>query len=64
LERQGGGYRVIRLFHGETPTADWERVKALIVLGGPMRVQDEASFPFLRRGKRSFMPLWTRRCRT
>jgi GMP synthase (glutamine-hydrolysing) len=52
LARQDGGYRVIRLFYGETPTTDWERVKALIVLGGPMRVQDEASFPFLRWEKR------------
>jgi GMP synthase (glutamine-hydrolysing) len=52
LERQAANYRVIRLFHGEIPTADWERVKALIVLGGPMRVQDEASYPFLRWEKR------------
>jgi GMP synthase (glutamine-hydrolysing) len=52
LQRQGGGYRVIRLFHGETPTAEWERVDTLIVLGGPMRVQDEASLPFLRWEKR------------
>jgi hypothetical protein len=35
LERQAAGYRVIRLFDGETPTEDWERIKGLIVLGGP-----------------------------
>jgi GMP synthase-like glutamine amidotransferase len=51
LQRQGGGYRVIRLFHGEAPPVGWERVKA-IVLGGPMRVQDEANLPFLRWEKR------------
>lgn len=52
LERQAAGYRVIRLFHGETPTEDWERIKALIVLGGPMSVEDEAIYPFLRWEKR------------
>jgi GMP synthase (glutamine-hydrolysing) len=52
LERQGASYRVIRLFHGETPTEDWEQTKALIVLGGPMSVQDEEAYPFLRWEKR------------
>jgi GMP synthase (glutamine-hydrolysing) len=52
LERWGGRYRVSRLFHGETRTADWERRKALIVLGSPMRVQDQASLPFRRWEKR------------
>lgn len=52
LERQAAGYRVIRLFDGETPTEDWERIKGLIVLGGPMSVEDEASYPFLRWEKR------------
>jgi GMP synthase (glutamine-hydrolysing) len=52
LERQAANYRVIRLFHGETPAEDWERTKALIVLGGPMGVQDEEAYPFLRWEKR------------
>jgi GMP synthase (glutamine-hydrolysing) len=52
LERQGLSYRVIRLFHGEMPTEDWERIKGLIVLGGPMSVQDEELYPFLRWEKR------------
>jgi GMP synthase (glutamine-hydrolysing) len=52
LERQAAHYRVIQLFDGETPTEDWERIKGLIVLGGPMSVQDELNYPFLRWEKR------------
>src|SRR4051794_38764385 len=52
LEKQRTTYRVIRLFHGETPADDRERMKALIVLGGRMNSQDEESYPFLRWEKR------------
>lgn len=52
LEKQGAIYRVIRLFHGEMPAEDWERVRALIILGGPMSVNDEKEYPFLRWEKR------------
>jgi GMP synthase (glutamine-hydrolysing) len=52
LEKQGSNYRVARLFHGEMPTEDWEKVAALIVLGGPMKVDEEKKFPFLRWEKR------------
>lgn len=52
LDRQGARYRIVRLFHDEMPVEDWERVGALIVLGGPMSVGDEESFPFLRWEKR------------
>ncbi|MBM4261355.1 MAG: hypothetical protein FJ145_07985 [Deltaproteobacteria bacterium] len=52
LEKQGVRYRIIRLFHDEIPVEDWERVGALILLGGPMSVGDEESFPFLRWEKR------------
>ena len=48
LDRQGAEYRVVRLFHGETPTEDWQHVSALIILGGPMSVDEEDIFPFLR----------------
>ena len=48
LEKQGAEYRVLRLFHGEMPTEDWDRVKALILLGGQMHVGEEDDFPFLR----------------
>ncbi|HEY7220941.1 MAG TPA: gamma-glutamyl-gamma-aminobutyrate hydrolase family protein [Candidatus Binatia bacterium] len=52
LEKQGADYRVVRLFHGETPAEEWEHVTALIILGGPMGVNEEQSFPFLRWEKR------------
>src|ERR1700730_12703720 len=52
LEKQGAICRVIRLFHGEMPAEDWERVRALIILGGPMSVNDEKEYPFLRWEKR------------
>jgi GMP synthase (glutamine-hydrolysing) len=48
LERQKVNYRVIRLFHGEMPAEDWEQLRALIVLGGPMSAHQEESYPFLR----------------
>jgi GMP synthase-like glutamine amidotransferase len=52
LEKQGADYRVVRLHHGETPAEEWEHVRALIILGGPMNVDEEESFPFLRWEKR------------
>lgn len=52
LEKQGISCRVIHLFHGEAPAEDWERIRALIILGGPMGVNDEEQFPFLRWEKR------------
>src|ERR1041384_3766211 len=52
LEKQRESYRVVRTFHGETPAEDWDRIKALIVLGGPISSFDEEQFPFLRWEKR------------
>jgi GMP synthase-like glutamine amidotransferase len=52
LDRERATYRAIRLFHGEMPADGWERVAALIVLGGPMAVEDDEKFPFLRWEKR------------
>ena len=52
LEKQGAEYRVVRLFHGEMPAEEWEHVRALIILGGPMSVDEEEGFPFLRWEKR------------
>jgi len=52
LEKQRTVYRVLRLFHGEMPAEDWERIGALIILGGPMSVNEEEEYPFLRWEKR------------
>jgi GMP synthase (glutamine-hydrolysing) len=52
LGKQGADYRVVRLFHGEMPAEEWAHVRALIILGGPMNVDEEENFPFLRWEKR------------
>lgn len=52
LQKQRADYRVVRLFHGELPAENWDQVKTLIVLGGPMPADDEANFPYLRWEKR------------
>ena len=52
FEKQHVAYRVVRLFHGEMPEENLEQVKALIILGGPMNVDDETNFPILRWEKR------------
>jgi GMP synthase-like glutamine amidotransferase len=52
LERNRADYRLVRLFHGENPGEQWRRVRALIVLGGPMSADDEEAYPFLRWEKR------------
>ena len=52
LEKQGADYRVLRLFHGEMPAENWEHIRALIILGGPMSVDEEEKFSFLRWEKR------------
>jgi GMP synthase (glutamine-hydrolysing) len=52
LDKQRITCRVIQLFHGEVPAEDWERIQALIILGGPMSVDDEDRYSFLRWEKR------------
>jgi GMP synthase (glutamine-hydrolysing) len=52
LAKQDTAYRVIRLFHGEMPAENWDEIRALIVLGGPLGVDEEDKFPFLRWEKR------------
>jgi GMP synthase (glutamine-hydrolysing) len=52
LEKEQARHRTLRLFHGEMPAEDWRHVGALIILGGPMGVDDEEDFPFLRWEKR------------
>ena len=47
LEKQGADYRVFVYFTARCRLRNWKHVSALIVLGGPMSVDEEASFPFL-----------------
>jgi GMP synthase (glutamine-hydrolysing) len=48
LTKQGYNFRLVRLFQGEMPTEDWDGVKAVIILGGPMSVDDEEDYPYLK----------------
>jgi GMP synthase-like glutamine amidotransferase len=52
LKKERTPYRVIRMFQGEMPAEEWQQVRALILLGGPMSVDDEDLYPFLRWEKR------------
>jgi GMP synthase-like glutamine amidotransferase len=44
----GLGYRYVRLFDGDVPDSHWDDVRALIVLGGHMSIDDETRYPYLR----------------
>jgi GMP synthase (glutamine-hydrolysing) len=48
LGRHRIDFRTVRFFHGETPYENWDRVRALLILGGPMNAGDEERYPFLR----------------
>ncbi|MBI2539022.1 MAG: GMP synthase [Deltaproteobacteria bacterium] len=48
LEREGLNCRCLRLYEGELPDESWEEIAALVVLGGPMSVDEEERYPFLR----------------
>jgi GMP synthase (glutamine-hydrolysing) len=48
LEKQNRSFRIVRLFHGEMAHQDWDHVRALLILGGPMRTCEEERYPFLR----------------
>ena len=52
LDKERAKHRTIRLFHGEMPNEEWKDIAALIILGGPMSVEDEEIIPFLRWEKR------------
>src|SRR5690349_15122017 len=47
LARRGLVARYIRLFAGDPLPADYAQARALIVLGGPMSVNDTATLPWL-----------------
>jgi len=48
LERHELGFHYIRLFQGEMPPEDWDNVRALVILGGPMGAYEEDLYPFLK----------------
>lgn len=48
LGRHQLSLRYIRFFQDEMPPEDWEDVRALVILGGPMGAQEENQYPFLK----------------
>jgi GMP synthase-like glutamine amidotransferase len=50
-EVRGVGVDLVRLYLGESPP-EAQSIDGLVVMGGPMGVGDEASYPFLRDEKR------------
>src|SRR2546422_4775535 len=48
LEKHETNFRAIRLYEEGVPTEIWNDVGALVILGGPMSVHEEALYPFLK----------------
>lgn len=48
LEKHSLRFRYVRLFQEEIPTEEWEKVRALVVLGGRMSAHEEDRYPFLK----------------
>jgi GMP synthase (glutamine-hydrolysing) len=47
LEQSKISFRTVHLFHDEIPTEDWSEIKALVILGGSLDMEEER-YPFLR----------------
>ncbi len=47
LDRRGWDRQTIRLYRGEMIPADWETYHVMIVMGGPMNVYEEDTYPYL-----------------
>lgn len=47
LKEQGIAFRAVRLYDGEGLPRDTSDLEGLVVMGGPMNVNDSARFPFL-----------------
>jgi GMP synthase-like glutamine amidotransferase len=48
LKEQGEAFRIVEIGAGEGLPVDPKAYKAVVVLGGPMNVDEEEKFPFLR----------------
>ena len=48
LARHNLNFRCLRLFQDEMPSEDWEAIRAMVFLGGPMSVHEEERYPFLK----------------
>ncbi|MEK7229759.1 MAG: GMP synthase [Candidatus Binatota bacterium] len=48
FERERVSYHCVRLFEGELPDENWDEIAAVVILGGPMSVDEEERHPFLK----------------
>lgn len=47
LDKKGWGRNVVHLYRGEKIPSHWENYDLLVVMGGPMNVYEEGTYPFL-----------------
>jgi GMP synthase (glutamine-hydrolysing) len=47
LDKKNWGQEVIHLYRGEAIPSDWRNCDLLVVMGGPMNVYEEDTYPFL-----------------
>ena len=47
LDKKGWGHDVVHLYRGEVIPSDWQDYDLLVVMGGPMNVYEEDTYPFL-----------------
>jgi GMP synthase (glutamine-hydrolysing) len=51
MKREGIAFRTIRLDLGEATPSGLDRARAVVIMGGPMNVDEDAKFPFLAKEK-------------
>ncbi|MFH1242313.1 MAG: type 1 glutamine amidotransferase [Pseudomonadota bacterium] len=49
LRARGWTQETIHLYRGETIPSDWQSCSLLVVMGGPMNVYEEETYPFLKK---------------
>lgn len=48
LKRRNWGREIVSLNHGEAIPEDWREYSLLVIMGGPMNVYEEETYPFLK----------------
>ncbi len=61
LRKRKAPYRILRLYEGEALPAVFSRVGGVVILGGPMNVDEHKKYPFLIKEKRFIRGLITRK---
>lgn len=48
MAKEGILWRTVALYKGEPLPEDWSRIRAVLIMGGPMNVYEESKHPFLK----------------